>query len=169
MTRATGIDLYDRDFYAWTADQAERLQRLGGDNRFDVAHVAEEIADLGKAEKRQLESHLRRILEHLLLLAAETAEEPARHWTHEVYNHAAEIRYVLRNSPSLAGKVDIARIWDDALADANRKLRAHDEPPLPMELTCPFHLDDLHPDRLDVGAAVDAVRAAIAGDGAADR
>ncbi len=168
MTRETGIDLYDRDFYAWTADQAERLRRLAGDNRFDVGHVAEEIADLGKAEKRALQSHLRVALQHLLLMAASTAGEPRDHWMDEILRHVREAFDVLGESPSLRHRVSLTDAWTAAVTDANAKLRIYGEPLIPSDLGCPFHLDDLHPDRFDMAAAVDALRAGIDGAAADD-
>jgi plasmid replication initiation protein len=49
----------ERDVYAWTQDQAARQRALAGGNRFDVAHVAEEIEDLGANQSSAVASHLR--------------------------------------------------------------------------------------------------------------
>ena len=46
--------LYETDFYAWTQAQAKelrRLARLRPNAALDLAHIAEEIRDLGKSEK----------------------------------------------------------------------------------------------------------------------
>ena len=57
-TRPNGPD-YDEDFYAWTQYQAEVLRSMPcDDNRFDRDHVAEEIEDLGKSERRAAESQI---------------------------------------------------------------------------------------------------------------
>jgi hypothetical protein len=56
---------YDKDFYGWTIEQAALL-REGRLAEIDVAHVAEEIEDLGKSEKRELTSRLTILLNHLL-------------------------------------------------------------------------------------------------------
>jgi Domain of unknown function DUF29 len=59
--------LYDRDFYLWTRETAEALRA----RRFadlDIEHVAEEIEDRGKSNKRELECRITQILEHLLRL-----------------------------------------------------------------------------------------------------
>jgi hypothetical protein len=42
-------DLYDRDFYAWTAEQAGLL-RAGNVSAADIAHIAEEIESMGRSE-----------------------------------------------------------------------------------------------------------------------
>lgn len=60
MAEAADRDLYERDFYAWTQDQAARLRAMGGHTAIDVAHLAEEIADLGKRERRVFAHNLTR-------------------------------------------------------------------------------------------------------------
>ncbi len=57
--------LYDRDFYAWSRQQAELL-RAGRLAEADIEHIAEEIDSMGRAEKRELVSHLSVLLLHLL-------------------------------------------------------------------------------------------------------
>jgi hypothetical protein len=57
--------LYDLDFYAWTNEQAALL-RDGRFSEADMAHIAEEIENMGKAEKRELVSRLTILLLHLL-------------------------------------------------------------------------------------------------------
>jgi predicted nuclease with TOPRIM domain len=67
----TDAELYEADFYAWTQVQADRLRRLQAERAnldLDLPHLAEEVEDLGKAERNLLRSHLRRIIEHCLKL-----------------------------------------------------------------------------------------------------
>jgi hypothetical protein len=56
---------YDNDFYAWTQEQANLL-RTGELHQIDWQNIAEEIEDMGRAEKRQLESRLEILVMHLL-------------------------------------------------------------------------------------------------------
>jgi hypothetical protein len=56
---------YDTDFYAWTQAQATAL-RAGAWDDVDRAHLAEEIEDVGKSERRALAGHLRVLLTHFL-------------------------------------------------------------------------------------------------------
>jgi hypothetical protein len=58
-------DLYDRDYYTWTQEQARAL-REHRIEEVDWSNVAEEIEDLGKREKHALRSQLVRLLGHLL-------------------------------------------------------------------------------------------------------
>jgi hypothetical protein len=48
---------YDRDFYAWSLEQAQLL-RSGKVSEADPYHIAEEIKSLGKYEKRELVNRL---------------------------------------------------------------------------------------------------------------
>lgn len=57
--------LYDRDFYAWSQEQAGLL-RAGKLTQADIENIAEEIESMGKSEKRELVSRLTILLLHLL-------------------------------------------------------------------------------------------------------
>jgi len=57
--------LYERDFYAWTHEQAALL-RDGRLAQADIANIAEEIESMGRSEKRELISRLTVLLLHLL-------------------------------------------------------------------------------------------------------
>jgi hypothetical protein len=57
--------LYDTDFLAWSKQQAEALRaatRNGSNQRLDLGNLAEEIEDLGKSVRRELQSQIRRIV-----------------------------------------------------------------------------------------------------------
>ena len=153
-------DLYETDFYAWTQDQAARLRALDGDNRFDVAHVAEEIEDLGKNRRDALNSHARLALQHLVLLAASPAPEPRCRWAEEVANHRDALRDLLDSSPSLAAKADLDTAWRRGLRGASQKLDWYDEPKpaLPHAAPCPLNLTDLTTEDLDIAQALERVR-----------
>jgi hypothetical protein len=60
-------DLYERDYYAWLQDQVRALRERRIED-VDWENVAEEIEDLGKSERRAIESQLARLTEHLLKL-----------------------------------------------------------------------------------------------------
>jgi hypothetical protein len=48
---------YERDFYAWTVQQA-RLLRAGEFSAVDIDNVAEEIESLGRSDRREIQSRL---------------------------------------------------------------------------------------------------------------
>ena len=57
--------LYEQDFYAWTLQQAELL-RSQTHQDLDWVNLAEELEDMGKNLKRELESRLKVLFAHLL-------------------------------------------------------------------------------------------------------
>ncbi|MGQ0594446.1 MAG: DUF29 domain-containing protein [Gammaproteobacteria bacterium] len=94
---------YDEDFYAWALGSATLLR----DKRFsdiDTARLAEEIEDMGKRERRALESHVRNLILHLLKWKYQPAQRSTS-WRQSIRNGRIEIRKILRDSPSLAGSV----------------------------------------------------------------
>lgn len=56
---------YEADYYGWTMDQAAAV-RAGRFDLVDRENLAEEIEDLGKKERREVESRLVLVLLHLL-------------------------------------------------------------------------------------------------------
>ncbi|HYM72001.1 MAG TPA: DUF29 domain-containing protein [Stellaceae bacterium] len=108
MTDAT---LYDEDFVAWSQQQAEALRaaaRTGSNHLLDWENLAEEIESLGISEKRELRSHIRRVIHHLLKLEHSRATEPRQGWMESIDDARAEIELVLETSPSLRPYVTTA-------------------------------------------------------------
>jgi Domain of unknown function DUF29 len=102
--------LYDTDFHPWSQQQAEALRaamRDGSNQRLDLGNLAEEIEDLGKSVRRQLQSQIRRIVCHLLKLEHSPAREPRREWAESIVDARAKIEDLLEASPSL--KTGLAR------------------------------------------------------------
>jgi hypothetical protein len=143
--------LYDTDFYAWTQDQAQKLREVR-DTRLDAEHLAEEVADLGRSELRAVTSHLKQMLVHLLKIAYSSADAPQAGWLAEARMHRDEALSAL--SPSMMQRLDLARIWSTAGATANDALAGFGEPAIPQDLACPFTLDELLSEDLDLRAAV---------------
>ncbi len=61
---------------------------------------------MGKSDRRELRSQIRRILRHLLKLQVSPATEPRAGWVTTIRDARAEIEDVLRDSPSLRRDVD---------------------------------------------------------------
>jgi hypothetical protein len=118
---------YDQDFFLWTQEQAAALRRAQGLNLpLDWENLAEEIESLGKSDRRELTSQIRRVLRHLLKLEASSAMEPRARWRSTIIEARSEIDGVLRDSPSLRGEVDrlvveqLPRAAELAAADLSR-------------------------------------------------
>ena len=94
---------YDEDFYAWALGSATLL-RAKRFSDIDTARLAEEIEDMGKRERRTLESHVRNLILHLLKWRYQPLQRSAS-WRQSIRNGRIEIRKILRDSPSLTGSV----------------------------------------------------------------
>jgi len=67
MMNITIPTLYDSDYQLWLENTINQLRR-GDFQAVDWQNLLEELADLGKNNRRALESLLTRLLEHLLKL-----------------------------------------------------------------------------------------------------
>ena len=124
--------LYDDDFLAWSKQQAEALRaamRHGSNQSLDFGNLAEEIEDLGKSVKRELQSQIRRVVRHLLKLEHSSAKEPRRSWAESVVDARAEIEDLLEASPSLRTELgrDVERQTQRGIDLALRDLGRYQE------------------------------------------
>ena len=119
-------NLYDTDFAKWRTATA-KLIRSGRFDAIDVAHLAEEVEDLGKSEKRELESRLAGIIEHLLKLKLTTGqmlEQNRRGWLASVLRQQSELEGLFKDSPSLRAGLTAAllqRCYRRAVVDVTRE------------------------------------------------
>ena len=103
---ADSANLYDRDFFLWTQEQSAALRQAKDSNLpLDWENLAEEIESLGKSDRRQLRSQIRRVLRHLFKLDASPAQGPRAGWRSTIREARTEIEDVLRDSPSLRREV----------------------------------------------------------------
>jgi hypothetical protein len=147
-----GDALYDRDFYLWTQDQAQRLRALDGDNRLDTQHLAEEVADLGRAQLNQVSSHLRQAFIHLIKAGWVDDARLRAGWAAEVRGHLDAARDAF--TPGMRQHLDPGREWRRAWPQANGKLIQNGDPALPEPIGCPFSLAELIDPAFDVEAAI---------------
>ncbi|MDJ1178216.1 DUF29 domain-containing protein [Roseofilum sp. BLCC_M91] len=131
-------DLYDRDYYLWleTTSQLLRNRQL---DRIDLEHLAEELEDMGKSEKRAIESNLEILLMHLLKYQYQP-EKQTNSWRYTIYEHRDRIQKAFRDSPSLTNYFN--QIFEGCYAKARQRAAIEtgmniDEFP---EL-CPFSID----------------------------
>ena len=137
---------YDDDFYAWTREQARLLREAARERLntpIDWDHVAEEIEDMGRNDRRAINSHLARIIEHLLKLEFSPAADPRSGWRKSVREQRAAAADVLADSPSLKGHVDLALAFRRGRGFATDGLGQDrvEERELPPE--CPYGFDQL--------------------------
>ena len=123
-------ELYEQDFVLWTEEQAAALRRAKDSNLpLDWENLAEEIESLGRSDRRELRSQIRRILRHLFKVEASPAEGPRAGWRSTIRDARTEIEDVLSDSPSLRREVDdvIADQLSFAAGLASADLSGHGE------------------------------------------
>ena len=129
MTKVS--ELYDRDFFLWTQEQAAALRAVRKSNLpLDWDNLAEEIESLGRSQRTELNSQVRRILRHLFKLEASPAAEPRAGWHTTVRDARTEIEDLLETSPSLRREIDavVKRQGTSAAKLAAYDLEDHGEP-----------------------------------------
>jgi hypothetical protein len=110
----TAADLYDHDFAEWTRQNAELL-RSGRVSEADLEHIAEEIEDIGKRERRSLHNRFLRLIEHLLKWQ-QHPERRGTSWTRTIILHRRAIRRLLDENPSF--RPELAKVVSEAYKDA---------------------------------------------------
>lgn len=143
--------LYDRDILEWSERQSALLRRIARGERLnesvDWPNVAEEIEAMGRSELRACESLLAQAIAHMLKLRAEPGGDAAWHWQDETAIFLSDAQRAL--SPSMRQRIDMADIYRLALRTLRRggqSLHAVQAAPA----ICPFSLDELLDDSLDV-------------------
>ena len=94
---------YETDFYGWTNQQATLL-RAGKLLEADIAHIAEEIEDMGENLKRELVSRLEILFIHLL----KWQYQPGHHgnsWRYTIDEQRAKLVDYLEDNPSLKSQL----------------------------------------------------------------
>ena len=127
MNQQAGI--YEQDIDAWIETQV-RLLKQRRLNEIDVAHLIEELQDMGKSNRRELESRLIILIAHLLkwefqleTLSAQWKEFEGRSWRNSIIEQRAQALFLLKKVPSLRP------VLQDAVADAypeGRRLAARE-------------------------------------------
>ena len=135
---------YESDLHAWSKDQAARLRDLRP-NSLDWENIAEEIETLGRSEKREIESRLCVLLQHLLKWWLQPeGRKPG--WRATVIEQRRQLGRTLVENPSLAAYPLVILGEEYEVA----RLNAAGETNLPEEAfpdTCPFTIEQvLDPD-----------------------
>jgi hypothetical protein len=123
-------NLYGTDFVVWAKRQAELLRKRAA-GELDWLNIAEEIESLGKSDRRELQSRILTVLQHLMLLDASTAAWPRPGWQQTLIEQRNAIDMLLEDSPSLRREVAsiIAKMLPKARELAQLSLEAYREAP----------------------------------------
>lgn len=131
---------YDVDYHAWLTSNAALL-RAGRLADIDAMQIAEELDDMGKSERRAIESWLKVLILHLLKWRLQPMRRGVS-WQQSIDNARDEIVQRLQDSPSLKPRLDemIAARYSAVRRMAMR------ETGLPLDTfpeSCPFAVEDL--------------------------
>ena len=107
---------YETDIVAWASEQA-RLIRAGRFDLLDLAHIADEIEDVGKSEQRELANRMAVLLAHLLKWQYQP-ERQGNSWARTLKEQRKGVRRRLEETPSLKAKLTDPAWWDGVWSDA---------------------------------------------------
>ena len=112
---------YEKDIIVCATEQAALL-RAGKLSALDIEHIAEEIEDVGKSEKRELSSRMAVLLSHLLKWE-DQADRRAKSWTSTIGDLRKRIALALKATPSLRASLTDADWVEEAWLDARSHAR----------------------------------------------
>jgi hypothetical protein len=131
---------YDGDIVAWANEQAQLL-RAGLFSQLDIQHIAEEIEDVGKSEKRELASRMAVLLTHLLKFQHQP-ERQSKSWQRTIKEQRNAIAICIKKTPSLKAELTDADwwsgVWSDTVAKASEETGLDDFPE-----SCPWPIDTI--------------------------
>ncbi|MDB9440593.1 MAG: DUF29 domain-containing protein [Sphaerospermopsis kisseleviana] len=140
--------LYETDYLQWIETTLSKLQNQDYTN-VDWENLIEEIADMGRSERKSLKSNLIVILLHLLKWQFQPNQRSGS-WESSIIEHRRRVQESLQDSPSLQPYLE--EIFTECYTQAVKQAKA--ETGLPREsfpVICPYHLqqvisDDFLPD-----------------------
>ena len=131
---------YEQDFFSWTVEQAALLKQRRFD-LLDIAHLVEELEEMGQSEKRALVSFIEVLLMHLLKWQYEP-ERRSKSWVNTIREQRRMIPKHLQDNPSLKGV--FPALWSEAYDDARKEAAL--ETSLPLQIfpnECPWMFEQV--------------------------
>lgn len=111
---------YDSDVLAWANEQADLIRARQFD-QLDWEHIAEEIEDVGKSERRELAHRMALLIAHLLKWQYQP-ERQCNSWRRTIREQRRAIALRLKKVPSLKSQLADPdwqeAIWADAVTIA---------------------------------------------------
>ena len=124
----------------WSQEQA-RLLRARRFAELDIEHLADEIEDVGKSEKRELASRMAVLLAHLLKWSRQP-ENRTNSWRATIIVQRKRIALAIKETPSLKAVMRDRdwqeAVWLDALAQASKETGLAEED---LPEACPWTMD----------------------------
>jgi hypothetical protein len=131
---------YDKDVLLWSQEQAGLL-RAGRFGELDIEHLADEIEDVGKSEKRELANRMAVLLAHLLKWSRQP-ENRTSSWRATISHQRKRIALVIKETPSLKAVMRNRdwqdAVWLDAVAQASKETGLPEDD---LPAACPWMMD----------------------------
>lgn len=105
---------YDTNFYAWALYNAQLL-RAGKLSEIDAEHIAEELENMGKSNKRELTSCLKILIAYLLKWEYQPGHR-GRNWECTIDEQRIQIADLLSENPYLKSLWEVVQV--EAYPDA---------------------------------------------------
>ncbi|RKZ40917.1 MAG: DUF29 domain-containing protein [Gammaproteobacteria bacterium] len=131
---------YNQDFYGWINHHVALL-RNGRLSEIDIENLIDELESMGKRDRRELESHFRILLAHLLKWQYQPTHR-SRSWRASIIEQRLQITKQLKDSPSLKNYLSESK--DEAYPDAVKISKTEtglDKSLFPT--TCSYFLEDI--------------------------
>lgn len=113
-------NLYETDYLQWIESNLVKLRQKKY-QEVDWENLLEEIEDMGRSERRALESNLIVLLLHLLKWNYQL-EKRTGSWERSILEHRRRIKKALKESPSL--KPYLSKILDENYEEAIQQAKA---------------------------------------------
>jgi Domain of unknown function DUF29 len=142
LTRPADAALHEQDFYLWAERQADLL-RQGRFRDLDLAHLIEEVEDLGTNLRNAVTSRTREIILHLLKLQYSPAIEPRRGWRDSVGKQRDDLE--LEITPSLRRHLvtELEGVYQLARRRAVDDLAQDGVEPDQLPASCPYTFEQI--------------------------
>ena len=120
QTIAPPLSLYDRDLDLWLEMAIAQL-KAGDFHNLDVENLIEELEGLSGSNKREIETRLERLIEHILKRCYVNMPECYRGWLMTIFDQRRDIVKLLRQSPSL--KRHFVKMFDDCFETSLKRIK----------------------------------------------
>ena len=129
---------YQADFYRWTQEQAKLLRNRQIEG-IDWDNLAEEVEDMGRSEKRQLESRLEVLIMHLLKWQFQPGFR-SRSWQLTVKEQRLRLDKLIKENPSLKSSLEdsVIKVYPLAVIGAEKETGLSSFPE-----SCPYQIEEI--------------------------
>ena len=140
--------LYDKDFYAWTQEQAQLLRHHQW-SQLDLPNLIEEIESLGKQQRQELRNRLSILIGHLLKWEHQS-QQRSRSWLATIRVQRRDTQELLQENPSL--KSYLMEVLQRAYESGkDLAVRETDLPYKTFPQDCPYTFEEIMDDRFYPG------------------